>query len=119
MREFIKTYQNVLKKNNKINIATIYIDNQKEFMSAFKKKNFHKEINNKKSLLVIWRYEYFKVRYTWLLNFWSSDENNMQENFDMLRKQLDSLSCGLLPMDNIGKIVDLVILIKYNFYKLF
>lgn len=111
MREFVSIYGNPLEENNRIYVATIFIDNQRDFMSEFKE--ISSFTTDKRSLLVMWRYEYVKAKYTWLLNIWSAEESVTHKSFDLLRSQLDLLSRGSLRMDAIGKLINLVIFFTF------
>uniref|UniRef100_A0A915D6Q0 J domain-containing protein n=1 Tax=Ditylenchus dipsaci TaxID=166011 RepID=A0A915D6Q0_9BILA len=105
MRKFVQTYDDQLTKE-RVHISSVFIDKQKEFVNEFK---HVLPINEeKRSILVLWRYEYVKAKYSWIPSVWSVDPEIMHKSFETLKEHLYLLSRGTLRMDHTAKIVSLV-----------
>uniref|UniRef100_A0A8R1HFU2 Uncharacterized protein n=1 Tax=Caenorhabditis japonica TaxID=281687 RepID=A0A8R1HFU2_CAEJA len=88
-------------KTKKVRFAYVYIDKQKDWLRPFAEKRRGELKDEGRDLLVFWRMEYVKAKFTWLEGAWTGSKEIDKVIMDVVeqRKRLDD-TC------NINRIVD-------------
>ncbi|EGT57322.1 hypothetical protein CAEBREN_28177, partial [Caenorhabditis brenneri] len=89
-RRYVKDTQTMW-KGKKVNFAYMYVDKQKDWMRPFAEKRKGELKNEGRDLLVFWRLEYKKARFTWLEGAWTGhkETDDLIMNVVEQRKRLD------------------------------
>ncbi|CAI2343693.1 unnamed protein product [Caenorhabditis sp. 36 PRJEB53466] len=88
-------------KAKKVHFSYVYIDKQKEFMRPFAEKRRGELKNEGRDLLIFWRTEYVKAKFTWLEGAWTGrkETDDLIMNVVEQRKRLDE-SCTVNAINN-------------------
>ncbi|CAI5441760.1 unnamed protein product [Caenorhabditis angaria] len=81
--------------NRHVHFSYIYVDKQQNWLTPFIEKKKTDSQKNARDLLIIWRIEYVKAKFTWLDNSWTGRKEETNERINDVveqRKRLDETS---------------------------
>ncbi|CCD68184.1 DnaJ homolog subfamily C member 16 [Caenorhabditis elegans] len=89
-RRYVKDTKSIW-KSKKVNFSYIYVDKQKDWVKPFAEKRKGELKNEGRDLLIFWRTEYKKARFTWLEGAWTGhkETDDLIMNVVEQRKRLD------------------------------
>jgi DnaJ family protein C protein 16 len=103
MRNFVKQHDQLLAQE-RINIVYMYTNKQRSFMESFGDITLRQ---GRRDLLVIWRNEYVKARYSWLPSGWPSDADILHKSSESLKENLLLLNKGGIRMEKTASVTRL------------
>ncbi|KJH44415.1 DnaJ domain protein [Dictyocaulus viviparus] len=100
-RMFARQYKDKY-ADEKVVLTYIYVNRQSEWMKPFLEKKDGENVDKARDVLVIWRIEHVKARFTWLEAAWGTDE----EHFKKLLTDVISQTIRLDQTARIGSLIN-------------
>jgi len=104
VRKFLHSHGDHLAKE-RLTVSYMFADRQPEFMKQFDADAFT-GVEGMRGLLVLWRHEYVKAKYTWLPAMLS--DADMHISSENLKENLYLITRGTIRLENTAPIVSIV-----------
>uniref|UniRef100_A0A7E4VFG4 DnaJ homolog subfamily C member 16 n=1 Tax=Panagrellus redivivus TaxID=6233 RepID=A0A7E4VFG4_PANRE len=106
LRSYLEAHP--ISEKQRLKVAYVYVNRQSAFFEQFAANGGLNASDPKRSLLVLWRNEYVKVKYAWLPSIISTNRDEEFKTFELLKEKLHALDRGSIRLDAVAKVVNLV-----------